>query len=139
MNRGSRIHRFFFGKRPISQMPEDRERQFVAWFWRLATFNSFEMLNSSSDSGFHFSVSRLFSSNEVALPGFQKTLSRRRHVVGRLLLLRRIGNLCSPLQLRQACFDVFNLDSADGAIKYKLGRPESDCRGYIRIGQSAKT
>jgi hypothetical protein len=43
----------------------------------------------------------------------------------------RLGGL---FERGQACFDVFKLDSPDGAIKYKLGRPESDCRGYIRIG-----
>jgi hypothetical protein len=32
-------------------MPEDGERQFAAWFWRLATLKSFKAFDSSSDSG----------------------------------------------------------------------------------------
>jgi hypothetical protein len=34
-----------------------------------------------------------------------------------------------------ARFDVFKLDSLKGVIKYKIGRPESNCRRCTRISQ----
>src|SRR6478672_7560896 len=45
-----------------------------------------------------------------------------------------LSTLRCALQLRQPCFNILQFDSFDGVSKDKLGRPESDCGGYVGIG-----